>query len=74
MHQSSLTGFEKYTKKTRKEQFLEEMNRIIPWSELTQALKTCFPDPTGPGRRPKGLVRPKFLDRIKPGKLKQRKR
>jgi len=35
MRQSSLTGFEKYTKKTRKEQFLEEMDRIIPWSELT---------------------------------------
>ena len=57
MRQSSLTGFEKYTKKTRKEQFLEEMDRIIPWSELTQALKPYYPDPTGPGRRPKGLER-----------------
>ena len=57
MRQSSLTGFEKYTKKTRKEQFLEEMDRIIPWSELTQALKTYYPDPTGPGLRPKGLER-----------------
>jgi len=57
MRQSSLTGFEKYTKKTRKEQFLEEMDRIIHWSELTQALKPYYPDPTGPGRRPKGLDR-----------------
>lgn len=57
MRQSSLTGFEKYTKKTRKEQFLEEMERIIPWSDLTQALKPYYPDPTGPGRRPKGLER-----------------
>ena len=57
MRQSSLTGFEKYTKKTRKEQFLEEMDRIIPWSELTQALKPYYPDPTGPGHRPKGLER-----------------
>ena len=57
MRQSSLTGFEKYTKKTRKEQFLEEMERIIPWSELTQALKPYYPDPTGPGRRPKVLER-----------------
>jgi IS5 family transposase len=57
MRQSSLTGFEKYTKKTRKEQFLEEMGRIVPWSELTQALRPYYPDPTGPGRRPKGRER-----------------
>jgi IS5 family transposase len=57
MRQNSLTGFEKYTKKTRKEKFLEEMDQIIPWSELTQALKPYYPDPTGPGRRPKGLER-----------------
>ena len=57
MRQRSLTGFEKYTKKTRKEQFLDEMERIIPWSDLTQALKPYYPDPTGPGRRPKGLER-----------------
>jgi IS5 family transposase len=57
MPQISLTGFEKYTKKTRKELFLEEMERIIPWSDLTQALKPYYPDPTGPGRRPKGLER-----------------
>ncbi len=29
MRQSSQTGFEKNTKKTRKERFLEEMDRII---------------------------------------------
>ncbi len=57
MRQNSLTGFEKYTKKTRKEKFLEEMDQIIPWSELTQVLKPYYPDPTGPGRRPKGLER-----------------
>jgi IS5 family transposase len=33
------------------------MDRIIPWSELTQALKPFYPDPTGPGGRPKGLER-----------------
>jgi transposase, IS5 family len=57
MRQSRLTGFEKYTKNTRKEQFLEEMDRIIPWSEPRQALKPYYPDPTGPGRRPKRLER-----------------
>jgi IS5 family transposase len=30
-HQAS---FERYTKKTRREQFLEEMNGVMPWSEL----------------------------------------
>ena len=30
MRQSSLSGFEKFTNKTRKEQFLEEMDRIVP--------------------------------------------
>jgi IS5 family transposase len=57
MRQSSLTGFEKYTKKTRKEQFLEEMDRIIPWSELSQTLKPYYRDLSGPGRPPKGLER-----------------
>jgi IS5 family transposase len=57
MRQSSLTGYEKYTKKTRKELFLDEMERIIPWIELTQALEPYYPNPTGPGRRPKGLER-----------------
>jgi len=29
--------FQRYTKKTRREQFLEEMDTVVPWSEL-QAL------------------------------------
>jgi IS5 family transposase len=55
MRQNSLTGFEKYTWKTRKEQFLEKMDRIIPCSEPTLALRPYYPDPAVPGRRPKGL-------------------
>ena len=30
----SEAGFEKYRKKTRKEQFLEEMDSIIPWGTV----------------------------------------
>jgi transposase, IS5 family len=26
--------FQRYTKKTRREQFLEEMDAVMPWSEL----------------------------------------
>jgi hypothetical protein len=28
------TGFEEYTKKTRRAQFLEEMEQVVPWVEL----------------------------------------
>ena len=29
------TGFELVTKRTRKREFLEEMNLVVPWTELT---------------------------------------
>ncbi len=50
-------GFEKYRKKTRKEQFLEEMNSIIPWRELTEVVEPFYPRPKGAGRRPIGIER-----------------
>ncbi len=53
----SETGFGKYRKKTRKEQFLEEMERIIPWKELTEAIEPFYPKPEGAGRRPTGIER-----------------
>ena len=28
------TGFELVTKRTRKREFLEEMNLVVPWTEL----------------------------------------
>lgn len=58
MRQQSLTdGFEKYRKKTRKEQFLDEMEVIIPWKELTEAIEPFYPNPQGAGRRPVGVER-----------------
>ena len=53
----ALDGFEKYRKKTRKEIFLEEMDQIIPWKELTEAIERYYPNPKGAGRRPVGLER-----------------
>lgn len=50
-------GFEKYKKKTRKEQFLEDMEKIIPWQELTQVIEPYYPKPEGAGRRPVGVER-----------------
>lgn len=58
MKQQSLTdGFEKFRKKTRKEQFLEDMETIIPWKELTDAIEPYYPNPQGAGRRPVGVER-----------------
>jgi len=29
-----MTGFERYTKKTRRAMFLEEMEQVVPWGKL----------------------------------------
>jgi hypothetical protein len=45
MRQQSLaaqSGFERYGKKTRREQFLEEMEQVVPWAELPEATVTLF--------------------------------
>lgn len=60
MKQQSLeaSGFEKYRKKTRKEIFLEEMEQIIPWQEMCEAISPYYPKaPKGAGRKPIGLLR-----------------
>jgi IS5 family transposase len=59
MRQDSFSdaGFEKYRKKTRKEQFLDEMETIIPWQELSEAIEPYYPKPEGAGRRPIGIQR-----------------
>lgn len=59
MRQPTLSdnGFEKFRKKTRKEQFLEDMEAIIPWQELSQGLEPYYPQSAGPGRPCIGLER-----------------
>ena len=59
MRQQSFTAedFKKYRKKTRKEVFLEEMDQIIPWQEMSEAVKRHYPAPKGAGRRPIGIER-----------------
>ena len=37
------TGFERYTKKTRRMQFLEEMEQVVPWRELTALIEPHYP-------------------------------
>ena len=50
------TGFEKYTKTTRRAQFLAEMDRVVPWRELCARIEPVYPKP-GNGRPPVGLER-----------------
>lgn len=59
MKQRSLeaTGFEKYRKKTHKEQFLDEMEQIIPCKKLCEVIEPCYPKPQGADRKPIGLER-----------------
>ena len=56
MKQMSLgtTGFERKTKRTRKREFLDEMNLVVPWAELVALIA-----PHAPARSPKG-GRPPF--------------
>jgi IS5 family transposase len=45
------SGFVKHPKKTRKGQFLAEMNQVVPWSRLVALIEPHYPKP-GKGRRP----------------------
>jgi IS5 family transposase len=49
-----MTGFERYTKKTRRAMFLEEMEQVVPWEKLRALIEPHYPTP-GNGRRSKEL-------------------
>lgn len=49
-------GFERYTKKTRRAEFLEEMELVVPWAELVALVEPHYPK-AGNGRRPVGVER-----------------
>jgi IS5 family transposase len=51
------TGFERYAKKTRRAQFLDEMNRVIPWRRVCKIVKRYYPAEGGVGRPPVGVER-----------------
>jgi IS5 family transposase len=46
-----MTGFEKYGKKTRRADFLEEMEQVVPWAELCGLIEPHYPK-VGNGRPP----------------------
>ena len=51
-----MTGFERYTKKTRRAQFLEEMEQVVPWAKLCTLIEPHYPK-AGNGRPPVGVER-----------------
>jgi IS5 family transposase len=52
MNQKTLAGFEKYGKTTRRAQFLAEMERVVPWSELCAVIEPVYPKAGAEGGRP----------------------
>lgn len=59
MKQQTLTGFEKFGKTTRRAKFLAEMDRLVPWQELGEAIEPIYPKGGGEdgGRPPVPLER-----------------
>ena len=50
-------GFERYRKRTRREQFLDEMDKVVPWEALCALIEPVYPKGKGPGRPPVRLER-----------------
>ncbi len=44
-----------YRTSTRRERFLDEMNRVVPWADLVVAIETVYPKADGPVRPPIGI-------------------
>ena len=49
-------GFEQFRKPTRRDEFLQTMDAIIPWAELCAVIEPLYPKGVG-GRPPIGLRR-----------------
>ena len=58
MRQTTLatSGFDRYSKPTRRAVFLAEMDRVVPWKQLCALIEPVYPKP-GKGRSPVGLER-----------------
>jgi IS5 family transposase len=52
----SSSGFDRYTKQTRRAAFLAEMDRVVPWKQLCELIEPFYPK-AGSGRPPVGLER-----------------
>jgi transposase, IS5 family len=50
-------GFERYRKPTRRDEFLAQMEQVVPWSRLCTLIEPVYPKSEGAGRPPVGLER-----------------
>ena len=52
---ASQASFEKHGRKSKRELFLDQMNQVVPWSELLSLVEPFYPK-AGNGRQPVGLA------------------
>ncbi len=52
---ASQSSFAKYGRKSKRELFLDQMNQVVPWSELLALVDPVYPK-SGNGRQPVGLA------------------
>ena len=52
---ASQPSFEKYTRTSRREEFLSAMEAVVPWGELEALIEPHYPK-AGKGRQPVGLA------------------
>src|ERR1039457_4655605 len=52
---ASQASFVKYGRKSKRELFLDQMNQVVPWSELLALVEPVYPK-AGNGRQPVGLT------------------
>jgi IS5 family transposase len=52
---ASQASFAKYGRKSKRELFLDQMNQVVPWSELLALVEPVYPK-AGNGRQPVGLT------------------
>ena len=52
---ASQMSFAKYGRKSKRELFLDQMNQVVPWSELLGLVEPFYPK-AGNGRQPVGLA------------------
>lgn len=50
-------GFERYRKRTRRDEFLAQMEQVVPWSKLCALIEPKYPKTEGAGRPTVGLER-----------------
>lgn len=54
-------SFEQYRKPSRRERFLDEMNRLVLWVDLVAVIEPVYPKADGTGRAPVGVERMLWL-------------